>query len=48
MPLHHILVFIPTYIATVFMQKHITAVDSKLLWHQKWYIIHIWHHYMTS
>jgi len=26
------------------MQKHNTAVGSKLLWHIKWYIIHVWRH----
>jgi len=30
------------------MQKYITAVGSKLLWHEKWYIIHVWRHQMTS
>jgi len=30
------------------MQKHINAVGSKLLRHQKWYIIHVWRHQMTS
>jgi len=31
------------------MQTHITAViGSKLLWHEKWYIIQVWRHQMTS
>jgi len=35
--LDQILVFFPNYIATVYA-KLITAVGSKLLWHQKLYI----------
>jgi len=38
---HHILVF-PDYV-----QQHITAVGSKLLWHPKWYIIRVWHNNHT-
>jgi len=26
------------------MQKHITADGLKLLWHEKWYSIHVWRH----
>jgi len=28
------------------MQNHITTAGLKLLWHQKWYIIHVWRHCM--
>jgi len=26
------------------MQNHVTAVGSKLLWHQKWYDVTKWRH----
>jgi len=41
------LVFFPDHIATAYMQKYITAVSSKLLWLEKWYIIKVWRYYMT-
>jgi len=37
---HHILVFF-LIISLYYIQKHITAVGSKLLIHQKRYIIHV-------
>jgi len=33
-------------ISLQYIQKYITAVGSKLLWHQKWYIIHVWRNQM--